>query len=394
MLLHLFRLVHLLCSGHQAIALENAALRLQLRAFQRTRKRPVLTAPDRLFWCALAEFWSGWRDALIVVQPETVLRWQRERFRRFWRRLSRPKGRRGRPPIASEIRRLILQMALDNALWRAPRIHGELQKLGITVSERTVSRILRTVRRPPSQSWKTFLKNHVGHIVSVDLFTVPTISLKVLFVFVVVAHRRREVLHFNVTEHLTAEWIAQQVVEACAYRDAPKYLIRDRHGVYGDAVPPAAGIGDSRSAHSTCQSLAERLCGAANSIDTHECLNHFVILNVRHLKRTLASYFDYYQRSRTHLALAKDCPIPRAVSSPCAFQVSVQSRMLPISTSSIPLQHRATDALFISEDCDRIHLQNSADWYQRGHQRDGCEQGRAGDPRDRVPSTDAIQEGL
>ena len=159
-------------------------------------------------------------------------------------------------------------MALDNALWRAPRIHGELQKLGITVSERTVSRILRTVRRPPSQSWKTFLKNHVGHIVSVDLFTVPTISLKVLFVFVVVAHRRREVLHFNVTEHLTAEWIAQQVVEACAYRDAPKYLIRDRHGVYGDAVPPAAGIGDSRSAHSTCQSLAERLCGAANSIDT------------------------------------------------------------------------------------------------------------------------------
>jgi len=215
-------------------------------------------------------------------------------------------------------------MALDNALWRAPRIHGELGKLGITVSERTVSRILRTVRRPPSQSWKTFLKNHVGHIVSVDLFTVPTISLKVLFVFVVVAHRRREVLHFNVTEHLTAEWIAQQVVEACAYRDAPKYLIRDRDVVYGDAVRhrlQALGIQEVLTAPASRwqNAYAERLIASIR----HECLNHFVILNVRHLKRTLASYFDYYQRSRTHLALAKDCPIPRAVSS--------QGKIIPIA---------------------------------------------------------------
>src|SRR5947209_14063816 len=216
------------------MVIENAALRLQLRAFQRTRRRPVLTASDRLFWCALAKVWSGWRGALMFVQPETVTRWQRERFRRFWAHLSKPKGlRKGRPCIRVEIRRLIVQMAGENPLWRAPRIHGELKMLGLVVSERTVSRILRSIPRPPSQSWKTFLNNHVGQIVSVDFFTVPTITLKVLYVFVVLAHCRREVLHFNVTDHPTAEWIAQQVVEACAYREAPKYLISDLNRIYG-----------------------------------------------------------------------------------------------------------------------------------------------------------------
>jgi putative transposase len=146
MILCLLRFVRLLCSGHQSIVIENAALRLQLRAFQRTRRRPVLTASDRLFWCALAKFWSGWRGALMFVQPETVVRWQRERFRRFWARLSKQTGiKRGRPCIPAEIRRLIVQMAVENPLWRAPRIHGELKMLGIAVSERTVSRILRTL---------------------------------------------------------------------------------------------------------------------------------------------------------------------------------------------------------------------------------------------------------
>jgi transposase InsO family protein len=275
----------------------------------------MLTDADRLFWCALAKLWSGWRSALIFVQPETVIRWQRERFRRFWARLSKPKGlRKGRPCIPVEIRRLIVQMAGENPLWRAPRIHGELKMLGIVVSERTVSRILRTLPRSPSQSWKTFLNNHVGQILSVDFFTVPTITLKVLYVFVVLAHRRREVLHFNVTDHPTAEWIAQQVVEACAYRDAPKYLIRDRDRVYGSTVRErlqALRIQEvliaPASPWQNC--YVERLIGSIR----RECLNHVVILNARHLKRTLTSYFDYYQRSRTHLALGKDCPTPRAV---------------------------------------------------------------------------------
>lgn len=316
MLLCLFRFVRLLCSGQQSIAIENAALRLQLRAFQRTRRRPVLTTSDRLFWCALTKIWSGWREALMIVQPETVLRWQRERFRRFWARLSKPKKRRGRPCVSAEIRRLILQVAKENPLWRAPRIHGELRMLGIAVSERTVSRILRTLPRPPAQSWKTFLSNHAGHIVSIDFFTVPTITLKILFVFVVLAHRRREVLHFNVTDHPTSEWTEQQVVEACSYRDPPQYLIRDRDRAYGSAVRyrlQALGIQEVLTAPASPwqNAYAERLIGSIR----RECLNHFVILNARHLKRTLASYFDYYQRARTHLALEKDSPIPRTAFS-------------------------------------------------------------------------------
>jgi hypothetical protein len=197
----------------------------------------MLTQLDRLFWVGLSLVWSDWRQALIFVQPDTVVRWQRERFRRFWARLSRPKGpRRGRPAVASEIRRLIRQMAIANPLWRAPRIHGELKMLGITIPERTVSRILRTVPRPPSQTWKTFLRNHLGQIVSVDFFIIPTIRLRVLFVFLVLEHRRREVLHFNVTDHPTSDWVAQQIVEAFADREAPRYLIRDRDGVYGAEV--------------------------------------------------------------------------------------------------------------------------------------------------------------
>ena len=168
-ILSLFRFVRLLGSGHQAVAVENLAMRLQLAVYKRKRKRPMLTQWDRLFWVGLCRVWGGWRDALVFVQPDTVVRWQRERFRRFWAQLSRPKGpRRGRPAVASEIRRLIRQMVIANPLWRAPRIQGELKMLGITISARTVSRILRTLPRQPCQTWKTFLRNHLGQIVSVD----------------------------------------------------------------------------------------------------------------------------------------------------------------------------------------------------------------------------------
>ncbi len=269
-ILCMFRFVRLLGSGHQAVAVENLALRLQLAAYKRKRKRPMLTLLDRLFWVGLSQVWSDWRHALVFVQPDTVVRWQRERFRRFWARLSRPKGpRRGRPAVASEIRRLVRQMAIANPLWRAPRIHGELKMLGITISERTVSRILLTVPRPPSQTWKTFLRNHLGQIVSVDFFIIPTIRLRVLFVFLVLEHRRREVLRFNVTEHPTSAWVAQQIVEAFADRETPRYLIRDRDGVYGTEVPRASEVdGYCRGADSASKPLAERLRRALDRIDT------------------------------------------------------------------------------------------------------------------------------
>jgi transposase len=304
-------------SGDAAIAIENAALRLQLAAFQRKRKRPVLTSFDRLFWVGLSLVWNGWRAALVYVQPDTVVRWQRERFRKFWARLSRVNRRpRGRPATAAEIRRLIERMVAANPLWRAPRIHGELKMLGIEVSERTVSRILRTLRRPPTQTWKTFLHNHVGQLVSIDFFTVPTVTMRVLFVFLVLEHCRREVLHFNVTEHPTAAWTSQQIVEAFADRDAPRYLIRDRDAVYGNEVRlriASLHIEEVLAApRSPWQNpYAERLIGSIR----RDCLNHFMILNARHLKRTLASYFAYYHGSRTHLGLDKQCPISRRVSS-------------------------------------------------------------------------------
>jgi putative transposase len=313
----LFRFLLLLGSGHQVVALENLALRRQLAAFRRKRKRPILTEWDRLFWIGLARVWAGWKGALIVVQPDTVLRWQRDRFRRYWAVLSRSKHcPRGRPALSPEARRLILQMAAANPLWRAPRIHGELKMLGIVVSERTVSRVLRTIPRPPSQTWKTFLKNHLREIVSIDFFTVPTVRLQVLFVFLVLEHRRREVLHFNVTDHPTSAWVAQQMMEAFGERVAPRYLIRDRDGVYGHEIGRRLQALEIHEVVTAPQSpwqnaYAERLIGSVR----RECLNHFLIFSTRQLKRTLAAYFRYYHQSRTHLGLEKQCPVVREVMS-------------------------------------------------------------------------------
>jgi transposase InsO family protein len=199
-------------------------------------------------------------------------------------------------------------------LWRAPRIHGELLKLGIEVSQRTVSRILQTVDRPPSQSWKTFLKNHVGGIVAIDFFTVPTIRLRVLFVFLMMEHQRRRVLHFGITEHPSAEWAAQQLVEAFTERYAKPYLVRDRDAIYGNAFRHrirSMGITEIIPApRSPWQNaFAERLIGSIR----RECLDHAVVLNQRHLRKMLESYLAYYHRSRTHLALEKDAPEPRAI---------------------------------------------------------------------------------
>ena len=297
------------------MAIENAALRMQIAAFQRMRKRPLLTCWDRVFWISLRSLWCDWRQPLLYVEADTVMRWQRERFRKFWARLSKPqRRRRGRPRTVAELRRLIAQMVAANPLWRAPRVHGELKMLGITISERTVSRILRRLTQPPHQTWRTFLHNHVGHMVSTDFFTVPTITINVLFVFIVLEHDRRKLLHFNVTEHPTGDWTAQQIVEAFADREAARYLIRDRDSRYSAEVRlriKSLGIEEILTApQSPWQNpYAERLIGSIR----RECLNHYIILNARHLKRTLSSYFRYYHESRTHLSLNKQCPFPREV---------------------------------------------------------------------------------
>jgi putative transposase len=313
-LLGLFRLVFLFGKGHQAVVLENLALRQQLSIYKRKRKRPRLAGHDRWFWIGLSLVWKGWRQALCIVHPDTVVRWQRDRFRRYWAQLSKRSGRTGRPSVSLQIRTLIRTLAQANPLWRAPRIHGELKKLGIEVSQRTVSRVLRTVKRPPSQTWRTFLENHIAEILAVDFFTVPTIGLRVLFVFLVIEHQRRRVIHFGVTEHPTAEWAAQQVVEAFSERDGKHYLIRDRDSIYGHEFCCRIQSLSMEDVVTAPQSpwqnaFVERLIGSIR----RECLDHVVVLSQRHLRRLLKSYFTYYHCSRTHLALAKDAPDPRAI---------------------------------------------------------------------------------
>ena len=209
LLLHLVRLLPILCGAHRQVALENLAVRQQLAVYKRTVTRPKLRMSDRLLWGWLSGAWTAWRTALVIVAPDTVLRWQRRRFRDYWTKLSgRPRG--GRPSVNAEIKGLVATMAAANPLWGAPRIHGELLTLGIRVSERTVSRLLPKRLRPPSQTWRTFLTNHVQDLVSIDFFTVPTAGLRILFVLVVLVHHRRRVVHFNVTEHPTAHWTASR----------------------------------------------------------------------------------------------------------------------------------------------------------------------------------------
>jgi transposase InsO family protein len=315
-LLHLLRLLPFLCGDHRHLALENLALRHQLAVYRRTAPRPKLRTTDRLLWVALAKVWPSWKQTLVIVSPDTVLRWQRRRFREHWTKLSgRPIA--GRPPVNVEAKTLITRMAAANPLWGAPRIHGELLKLGIHVAERTVSRLLPKRHTPPSQTWRTFLANHVRDLVSIDLFTVPSASLRVFFVLVVLAHDRRRVLHFNVTEHPTATWAAQQIVDAFPDDTAPSYLLRDRDQVYGERFRRRVkGLGISEvltAPQSPWQNpFAERLIGSVR----RDCLNHVVVLGERHLRRILIAYFAYYHRARTHLSLDKDAPDGRPIEPP------------------------------------------------------------------------------
>ncbi len=225
------------------LALENLALRQQLGVLKRRRGVPRLRRKDRWFWVVLSRIWPNWREALDIVKADTVVGWQGERFRIYWAKISQRKGA-GRPQARSDVRALIKKMATANPYWGAPRIHGELLKLGIDISERTVSRLMPKHRKPPSQTWKAFLNNHLQELVSIDFFTVPTVTFRVLFVLVVLSHHRRRVVHFNVTEHPTALWTGQQIVEAFPDEMGPRYLLRDRDKIYGDPraiQPPKLG---------------------------------------------------------------------------------------------------------------------------------------------------------
>lgn len=296
------------------LAFENLLLRQQLAVLKEKGVRPRLSAADRSFWVLVSRMWPRWRDALHIVKPETVIRWHREGFRRHWTKKCRKKGR---PELEPKIRLLITRMSQANPLWGAPRIHGELLKLGISVSETTVSKYLVRERKPPSQTWRTFLENHAKDIIATDFFTVPTATFRVLFVLVVLNHDRREILHTNVTESPTAEWAARQILEAVGLEDGPKYLIRDRDGKFAGGFSrqvASAGLTEVLTAPASPwqNAYAERVIGTIR----RECLDQMIILGQQHLRRTVKSYSDYYNKVRTHLSLEKDSPTGRSVQIP------------------------------------------------------------------------------
>ena len=298
-----------------SLQIENLALRHQLGIYRRTCRRPRIRPRDRILWGWLSRVWPGWREAIVIVRPETVIAWRRKKFREYWTKLSRS-GKPGRPAIPKEIRDLIRRMSLANPLWGAPHIVGELKKIGITLPRSTVAKYMVRHRKPPSQSWKSFLKNHIADMVAVDFFIVPTVRNQVLFVFLILAHHRRRVLHFNITTNPTAEWAAQQIVETFPWDSAPRYLLRDRDGVYGEYFQRRVnnmGIEQVVTApRSPWQNAyVERLIGSIR----RECLDHVIVMNERHLRRILASYFRYYHRWRVHQSLEVDCPEHRDVHS-------------------------------------------------------------------------------
>jgi putative transposase len=281
---------------------------------KRKNPRPKLGRWDRLFWVVLRRLWSRWAEVLIVVKPETVVGWHRGGFRLYWRFLSR-RGP-GRPRITSELRQLIQRMASENRTWGAPRIHGELLKLGLEISERTVSRYLARLGRGGNSGrrWLTFLKNHREVIAAIDFFTVPTATFRVLYCFFVISHSRRRVLHFNTTEHPTGQWMVQQLREAFAEGTAPQYLIFDRDSKYTGAVsemPEVLGSKLIRTAYCSPwqNGVAERWVGRCR----RELLNHVIVLNEAHLRRLAREYIRYYHEDRTHEGLGKDTPEKRPV---------------------------------------------------------------------------------
>src|ERR1700687_4844101 len=221
-----------LFSSQLSLRVENVELRHQRAIYRRTVKRPSIRPEDRILWSWLSRRWARWREVLVFVQPETVIAWQRKRFRDHWTRMGRA-GKPGRPLISEGIRELIRKVSGANPLWGTPRIVGELGKLGITVAKSTVDQYRVRSGKAPSPTWKAFLNNHVNDLVSIDFCIVPTIRFKLLYVLIVLAHSRRRVLHFNVTANPTALWTAQQVVEAFPWESVPKYLLRDRDTIYG-----------------------------------------------------------------------------------------------------------------------------------------------------------------
>ena len=297
--------------SRRRLLLENLVLRQHLATLKRRHRRARLDLVDKLFWVAVRRFWSGWKQALIIVTPETVVRWHRAGFRLYWRLISRVRKATGRRPTPEEVRELIFRMVAENPTWGAPRIHGELLMLGFDISERTISRWMKRAPRDPepAKRWLAFVRNHREAIAAMDFFTVPTITFGVLYCFFIIAHRRRRILYLNVTKHPTSLWVVQQLREAFPFESAPRFLIFDRDGKYGLEVPAAVRSLTITPIRTSFESpwqngVAERWVESCR----RDLLDQVIAVSERHLKRLLSEYVRYYHEDRTHLGLRKETP--------------------------------------------------------------------------------------
>jgi len=301
--------------SHRSLLLENLALRQQLSVLKRRRPRPSLSTLDRVFWVVARRVWSAWKQSLLMVTPETVVRWHRAGFLLYWRLVSRITKQPGRRPTRKEVRDLIFRMVAENPTWGAPRIHGELVMLGFDVSERTISRWMKRAPRDrgSGKRWLTFLRNHREAIAAMDFFTVTTVTFGVLYCFFVIGHDRRRILHFNVARHLTSAWIIQQLREAFPFQSAHRFLIFDRDTRYGREVPIAVRSLQMDPLRTSFESpwqngVAERWVESCR----RDLLDHIIPINERHLKRLLSEYIRYYHEDRPHLGLGKGTPNGRS----------------------------------------------------------------------------------
>jgi transposase InsO family protein len=299
--------------SNSSLLAENALLRHQVVVLRRKVKgRVPLTNGDRWFFVQLNRWFPSILGSLVVIRPETLIRWHRTGFRLYWRWKSRSQG--GRPRIDADLRALIRQMSIANPIWGAPRIHGELLKLGFDVAQSSVAKYMIKRRGPGDQGWRTFLRNHTPEIAVMDLFVVPTIGFELLYAFIIVRLDRRHLVWIAVTTNPTAEWVARQITEAFPWDEAPRYMVRDRDQIYGAIVTrrlQAMGIRDRPIAASSPwqNGYAERLIGSVR----RECLDHVIVLGESHLRRVLRAYAAYYNEIRTHWSLGKDAPLSRPI---------------------------------------------------------------------------------
>ncbi len=337
----LVKCIQTICKSKEELIIENLALRQQVTAYHAKKTKPTISNLDRIFWISLRQTYDKWKDSLIIVKPETVISWQRRRFKRHWTRISKIK-KPGRKRVNKEIRELIYRMAEENS-WGAPRIYSELLMLGYTdVSESSVSRYLKRYRakhpdKLKQQSWRSFLRNHANDISAMDFFIVPTVNFNLLSVFFVIDHGRRRLLHLNVTNQPFAKWVIQQLRDAFPYDQISKYIIMDRDKIFSKRVKEILkwqlGVKPKITSYKSPwqNGIAERFILSVRN----DLLNQMIIFNEDHLRRLMREYIDYYNKDRCHLSLDRDSPLGRHIQNKPSRHAEV------ISISKLGgLQHR------------------------------------------------------